>query len=661
MGNGKRVLVVDDDEATVALFQTILEVDHWEVETSNSGREATAKIQPARYDLVVCDLNMPEVNGIEVYQAAIETDPELRRRFLFVSGYADSDAAKAFLLEAGCPVLRKPIQLEEFRAVTAQVAAAQPLQVPALPAPWFTPHSQNLYSGDINGRHTLVTLLNRINTARLTGVLHVVHGRVEKRLFFTLGRLIFAASNADDDGLGEVMLRAGALTQAKFDEVSELVRKGFRFGAALVELHLCEKAQLEDWVRQQLTHIASSIFQYAAGHYYFFDSFDENISPEFGLALPLGRLVHAGVHEARGLPFDELARDETLFLDLSPDPVVRFQDVDLTEDERFLLAKIERPLRATDALQASGLPSDRAARALYALLALGMVSSIAPVARQPKAEPAPRPAPLEPPLPTPVTPAAPAPAQVPAAAAHAANLAEFESEMKKMLELADTGTHYQLLGVTSNSSASDIKRSFYKLAKQFHPDRHMGRSEWIGSLQKIMDALSVSYKLLTDERSKVSYDERLAESGAFTVGRAKTVKQETAGECLEKAKECLRAKNFAGSIVWLRKCVDVAPNDSKYRAMLARSLGAVPQYRQEAIEQFEAAIRLDPWNTSAHFQFAELYEAMKLPWRARAFYQKILDIDPQHSKALERIRQLDAQEGKKDDKGPGLLGRVFGR
>jgi len=95
--------------------------------------------------------------------------------------------------------------------------------------------------------------------------------------------------------------------------------------------------------------------------------------------------------------------------------------------------------------------------------------------------------------------------------------------------------------------------------------------------------------------------------------------------------------------------------------MLARSLAAVPQYRKEAIEHFEAAIQLDPWNTSAYYQLGELYEEMELPWRARPLYQKILDMDPEHSKARERLRQLDAKEGKKEGKSPTFLGRLFTR
>ena len=221
----------------------------------------------------------------------------------------------------------------------------------------------------------------------------------------------------------------------------------------------------------------------------------------------------------------------------------------------------------------------------------------------------------------------------------------FESEVKSMLEIAQRGTHYQLLGLTPEASKKKIKESFYALARKFHPDHHMG-SKSVGSLQVLMEAITAAYKTLGSERA--AYDKMLAASGAFSLERAKSESQETLEECLQQATQCLNARNFAGSIVWLRKCVAIAPEIGKYRAMLARSLANVKGYRNEAIEQFERAIKLDPWNTAAYLQFAELYENMRLPWRARPLYRKVLEIDPQHPRACERLAKLDSEDNRRN-------------
>lgn len=95
-----------------------------------------------------------------------------------------------------------------------------------------------------------------------------------------------------------------------------------------------------------------------------------------------------------------------------------------------------------------------------------------------------------------------------------------------------------------------------------------------------------------------------------------------------------------------------------YHALLARSLGTVPQYHNEAIEHFQKAIDLDPWKEPVYVQFAELLETMQLPVRARAVYSKLIEINPTHAKACERLAALDAEET--DEKPSALISRLFG-
>ncbi len=246
-------------------------------------------------------------------------------------------------------------------------------------------------------------------------------------------------------------------------------------------------------------------------------------------------------------------------------------------------------------------------------------------------------------------------------AAPGGDAAGFEKEIKRGLDLAEAGTYYQLLGVTSVASRAQIKRSFYELARRFHPDRHMARPEWTAELHRLMDSLTLAYKTLADEASRRAYDQRLAESGAFTLGQNKTQTQKSAEECLQKGRECLRARNFAGSILWLRKAAEMEPNSSKYHALLARSLAVVPQYRREAVGHFERALELDPLNAWAHFQFAKLYEELKLPWRARTHYEKVLELDHDHTSARARLRAIHAAQGKPRKAGRNILARLLSR
>jgi tetratricopeptide (TPR) repeat protein len=228
-----------------------------------------------------------------------------------------------------------------------------------------------------------------------------------------------------------------------------------------------------------------------------------------------------------------------------------------------------------------------------------------------------------------------------------ANRVSFRQEVEELVAISQKGTLYELLNVTAESQASDIKRSYYSLAKKFHPDHHMDQAELVSPLQALMRAITEAYHTLRDERNRSVYDKALVTKGAFDLAREKTESLETFGDCMDRANECLRARNFVGSIVWLRKCVHIAPHDAKSHSLLARSLGTVPAYRNEAISHFQRAIELDPWNTGAYFHCGELYESMKLPWRASPLYSQILTIDPEHNGAHERLSAIKASEKRK--------------
>jgi curved DNA-binding protein CbpA len=215
-----------------------------------------------------------------------------------------------------------------------------------------------------------------------------------------------------------------------------------------------------------------------------------------------------------------------------------------------------------------------------------------------------------------------------------------EEELRRCLTLAQKGTHYQLLEITSDCCKDQVKKAFYHLARKFHPDRHMSRPDWKEMLQQVMGRATVAYETLTDDEDRFQYDKRLA-TGTLTES------QESIDDYAKIAAACFRDQNVAGFIFWMRKCVHNAPAVAKYRVSLAGGLMLNEGQRWEAVQQFEKAIELDPFDSTAYLQFGALYEEMRLPWRARSLYSKVLEMDPSHSVAKARIAKLVANERKK--------------
>ena len=244
------------------------------------------------------------------------------------------------------------------------------------PPSWFSRAEQPPDSGEIDSHHTLLALVHRIYSQRLTGKLQLVFGRVEKALFFDAGELVFATSNDRQDGLGEVMLRAGALTQSQFEEASTLVETGQRFGSAIAEMGIYGVAEIVSWVQRQVLQITASVLDYPAGRYFFLSSLEKNVVPEIGVPVPLGRLLLAAVRKADDLPLEQLAENADLHVEISSDALRLFKAEDLEDGERKLLSLISERISAKHVVAQSGLPQPEASRALYALLLLGLVVGV---------------------------------------------------------------------------------------------------------------------------------------------------------------------------------------------------------------------------------------------------------------------------------------------
>jgi len=121
-----RVLVVDDETQIAELMRAFLEGAGYEVATAESGAVALELMREARFDAVVSDLRMPDIDGAALWRAVRQHHPLLARRMLFVTGDTLSADASSFLNEARCPSLDKPFTKAELLRALQQVLAPAP-------------------------------------------------------------------------------------------------------------------------------------------------------------------------------------------------------------------------------------------------------------------------------------------------------------------------------------------------------------------------------------------------------------------------------------------------------------------------------------------------------------------------------------------------------
>jgi signal transduction histidine kinase len=114
-----RVIVVDDEPLVGRSIQRALR-GH-DVVVYTSGEEAIERLcSDEPFDVVLCDLMMPEVSGMEVFRRVCERRPEIASRFVFMTGGAFTAQARAFLKETPSVCLEKPFELNQVRELVTE-------------------------------------------------------------------------------------------------------------------------------------------------------------------------------------------------------------------------------------------------------------------------------------------------------------------------------------------------------------------------------------------------------------------------------------------------------------------------------------------------------------------------------------------------------------
>jgi DNA-binding response OmpR family regulator len=121
-----RVLVVDDDPRLARSYQRILQRAH-EVQLADSGKAAIRLLErDSAFDVIICDLMMPDVSGIDVFRWIQQHLPQLGERVVFISGGACTEAVLEFLDSVDNRRLQKPVMPADFRALVAGLMRAAP-------------------------------------------------------------------------------------------------------------------------------------------------------------------------------------------------------------------------------------------------------------------------------------------------------------------------------------------------------------------------------------------------------------------------------------------------------------------------------------------------------------------------------------------------------
>lgn len=154
----KSVLLVDDEPNIIEVLEMALQDDGMEVHKALSGRAALATLRDRAVDIVISDIRMPDISGVELLKQARQIAPETA--FIMMTAFATTDTAIEALQHGAFDYLTKPFRMEEIRKIIRHALENKRAKADDAPAETDTQARQSqklfqaLHSTRIVGRST---------------------------------------------------------------------------------------------------------------------------------------------------------------------------------------------------------------------------------------------------------------------------------------------------------------------------------------------------------------------------------------------------------------------------------------------------------------------------------------------------------------------------
>jgi two-component system NtrC family sensor kinase len=120
---GKAILIIDDELGVQKALRRVLQRSGHDVTTANNGHEGLAAIEERSYEVILCDMRMPDLDGPGFYRELEHRHPRLLSRIIFLTGDTLSPEAQAFFAQVDCPRLLKPFNAQKIRQAIQQALA----------------------------------------------------------------------------------------------------------------------------------------------------------------------------------------------------------------------------------------------------------------------------------------------------------------------------------------------------------------------------------------------------------------------------------------------------------------------------------------------------------------------------------------------------------
>jgi curved DNA-binding protein CbpA len=520
---------------------------------------------------------------------------------------------------------------------------------------------------EINGKLTansLAELLAEVSCFMIDGSFRLSNQAQKIVIYLRAGEIVFAVSNSRQHRLFEILIKFG---QLKPEDLKQFENAGndMELANQLVEKNLFTRSNVDILLVEQVKQVVQLGLSWNEGDWSFTPL--ARIKDNICFTINSKRLL---LDFARQMTIESVVDRFKTRANQSIEVKNSNLAANLTPQEGFVLSRIEGKPDLNGFLMSCGLPEPQALQSIYTLWLGGVIQRNNPdaaftaeqierfdsvkykLSEQIK---------VEKPKPEEIVVEQVAPTATTATTVEEDSTAEKEPDTIEayLLRIEKSVSYYNLLGVENTSEISQIKKIYFGLAQQFHPDKYHQEEEKIKKrLQDAFSQLAAAYETLRDKDQRELYDFKLKRKLAANAEAEEMKKAEKAkgnGDDVDSKVQKLQfAKNYFDqgfsllmaneaekAVPFLANATSLAPQIAKYHAYYGKALIGNKKFRHQAEQELLSAIKIEATNADFRIMLIEFYMEYGLKKRAEGELQKLFELDPKNKEAATLLDKLD--------------------
>lgn len=456
---------------------------------------------------------------------------------------------------------------------------------------------------------------------RKSGTLLLKRNDARKTVFFEEGQIIESRSNALHDCLGQLLLKAGKISQQALDDSLKLLDgTPFRQGELLVRMGFLSSDELKSWLARQQHERIWSAFLWTTGEYEFHPaSGPRRVSHRLS---PL-KIVHDGIYER--LPLDFFRREFALLKSrhyLRRDDLDRFpKPVALSDPERQYFLHQPPEGTVSDLLNDPRLDELARFKFLYFCVQTGWIETGADKG------------------------------SLRSGSTGRGTAFGVHDRLEQVARGNSGKNFYDVLGIGREADKDDIKNAYFALAAEYHPDRYSGQGDETRKMaEEVFTQVNTAFSTLSDESTRQAYDATyLADHKGAAEGASDMQNIVNAEIHYSRGMNLLKRKDFSGAAKAFQQALELNPKEPDYFAHLGWALfrdASVPGAKEKAKEHLKKAIELNPNSDRPYVFLGNIHKAEGHAEKAAQMFEMAMRQNPDNLDAMREIRMLTVRREK---------------